>query len=133
VKTLRIWLLVLLAVLLPVRGAVAAAMLCPPAGTGTQTELRLHDHASGHALMDAAEHRHADRGHGSGADAHHDGSADTTDRCNLCSAFCSVTPLIGSLPALPLPQEPAAIRFPDLTVPAPSFISDGQERPPRSI
>jgi uncharacterized protein involved in copper resistance len=133
VKILRIWLLVLLAVLLPVRGAVAAAMLCPPAGTGTQTELRLHDHASGHALMDAAEHQYADHDHGSGVHSHHDGSSATTDRCNLCSAFCSVTPLMSSPPTLPLPQEPAAIRFPDFTVPAPSFISDGQERPPRSI
>lgn len=32
VKTLRIWLLVLLALLLPIRGAVAAGMLCEAGG-----------------------------------------------------------------------------------------------------
>ena len=31
VKSVRIWVLILLAALLPLRGAMAAAMLCPPA------------------------------------------------------------------------------------------------------
>ena len=39
VKLLRIWLLVLLAVLLPVRGAMAAAMACPPPASAAAQQL----------------------------------------------------------------------------------------------
>ena len=52
-KHFRLWLLLLLAVLLPVRGAFAAAMFCPPAGVGTQSEVRAPGHAAGqHATAD---------------------------------------------------------------------------------
>jgi hypothetical protein len=135
VRTVRIWLLLLLAVLLPIRGAVAAAMLCPVAETGSQVELRLHDHSLGHPAMDEAaqvDHAsmhpdHAASGH------HHDDGAGQPDRCNLCSAFCSVTPLVGSLPTVFAPLDTAAASFPDLSAPATTFLSGGQERPPRSI
>jgi hypothetical protein len=144
VKSLRLWLLVLLAVLLPVRGAMAAAMLCAPAGVGTQSELRLadaktaghhheaqplagaHDHAA-----HAHAHSHADATHDRAAGGHHDaGSAQ--DRCNLCSALCSVTSLPSTPPTLPAPQELGATAFPALSAAAPSFFSGGPERPPRT-
>jgi hypothetical protein len=126
VKILRLWLLVLLAALLPVRGAMAAAMLCPPAGVGTQQELRSnHEH-------EGASHAHAEHHH-EGA-AHHDESADPGDeKCNLCSAFCSLTPLLSEMPGVPPPLEVPVESFPDFSAPAPSFLSDGQERPPRSF
>lgn len=134
VRTVRIWLLLLLAVLLPIRGAVAAAMLCPVAETGSQVELRLHDHSLGHPAMDEAaqvDHASVHLDHASGH--HHDDGAGQPDKCNLCSAFCSVTPLVGSLPTVFVPLDTAAASFPDLSAPAATFHSGGQDRPPRSI
>ena len=126
VKILRLWLLVLLAALLPVRGAMAAAMLCPPASVGTQQEVRSDQE------HDGASHAHAEHHH-DGA-AHHDEAADPGhEKCNLCSAFCSLTPLLSEMPGVPPPLEVAAESFPGFSAPAPSFLSDGQERPPRSF
>ena len=133
-KALRIWLLVLMAVLLPVRGAVAAAMLCAVGTTGMQSELRLlpagHealDHTMAHAH---GEHQHD---HASGAHDHAGEGHAASDHCNMCSAYCSVTPLASAIPTLPRPLDPPSVRFPDIDSPAPTFLSDGQERPPRSI
>ena len=135
VKPLRVWLVLLSALLLPVRGVLAAAMLCPPAGVGTQAELRLEDHrAAGHAHgaeADAATHDHAHH-HADGATQGHDASPTGQDRCNQCSAFCSVTPLVDTTPPSCGPPAAAAARFPALTVPAPHFVAGGPERPPRS-
>ena len=135
VKAVRIWFLLLLAVLLPVRGAVAAAMLCPVGSTGVQTELREHDHPMGHEVMDhslahehGASHDHASAGH---ADDGHDNAA--FDKCNVCSAYCSLTPLVSTEPTLLEPSDLAAVKFSDHFAPPPSFISEGQERPPRTI
>ncbi|MFT3817844.1 MAG: DUF2946 family protein [Rubrivivax sp.] len=116
-KLLRIWLLVLLAVLLPVRGAMAASMLCPPAGGESRTEAR---------LMASSHHRHGD-----GTHKHHEPAHD--DKCNLCSASCSLTPMPSHVAGIAEPRHLAGISYPPLSAPAPSFVSDGQERPPRSI
>lgn len=117
-KTFRIWFLLLLAVLLPIRGAVAGAMLCPAGSAGLQSELRLDAHA--------AHHDH-------GAPSHHDEhDHGVADKCNMCTAFCSLTPLLSDTPKLPEPLALPAVRFPDISSPAPSFLSDGQERPPRT-
>ena len=126
VKPVRIWFVLLLVILLPMRGAVAAAMLCP--GAGVQAEQRVHDHTLDHAAMDhSMAHDHA-AGHAGGGNDHA-----MTDKCNMCSAYCSLTPLVGSLPAVMMPLDFTAVRFPDLASPPPSFISDAQERPPRTI
>ncbi|HWI10846.1 MAG TPA: DUF2946 family protein [Burkholderiaceae bacterium] len=120
-KTLRLCLLVLLAVLLPIRGAVAAAMPC--ASTGMHHEsgaVAMHAH---HAGMAASGHDPAAHGE------HHAGGAPT---CNLCCDFCSMATLPGSPAALPLATNFATLSFPDLFAPLPNFLSDGQERPPRS-
>jgi len=91
----------------------------------------------------SAEHRHDDRA----AAEHHDHSGherpgfehqthdhgSSADKCNLCVAFCSVTPLLSELPAVPAPQEMTAVSFPSYAAVSPSFFSDGEERPPRSI
>ena len=135
VKAVRIWFLLLLAVLLPVRGAVAAAMLCPVGSTGIQNELRVHGHPMGHEAMDhsmsqrhAAPHDHASAGH---SDDGHDHAA--SDKCNACSAYCSLTPLLSSDSTFLEPPDLAAVKFADQSAPPPSFVSDGQERPPRTI
>jgi hypothetical protein len=134
-KLVRIFFLLLLAVLLPIRGAVAAAMLCPVGGTGSQTEVRVHDHSIGHHQMDQVaepDHSMRDHDHGSAVDAS-EASDGAPDKCDLCSAYCSVLPLVGSLPTTFVLPEVAATTFPALSVRAPSFVSDGPERPPRSI
>lgn len=125
-KTLRLCLLVLLAVLLPVRGAIAAAMLCPPtvAGVAHSGQMPAADHPAAQADdADAGEAGHA--GHHPGA---HEGGS-----CNLCCDFCSMTPLPSEPPTVATPTQLSTVAFPDLFAPAPSFLSDGQERPPRSI
>ena len=128
-RTVRIWLLVLLAVLLPVRGAVAAAMLCPMGGQYMPTASAEHRQDE-HAV--AEHHDHAGHDHpGFEHHTHDHGSA--ADKCNLCVAFCSVTPLLSEPPAVPAPQVVAAVRFPSYAAAPPSFFSDGEERPPRSI
>jgi hypothetical protein len=149
VKALRVWLLLLLAVLLPVRGAVAAAMLCAPAGVGTQTEVRVIDRALGHHGSDTtggghhehASHDHGTDDHGLSAQANagdedtqgDNASGGTADKCNVCSSFCSVTPMVSAVTTLPLPLLTASTVYPALGSPAIAFLSDGQDRPPRSI
>jgi len=122
VKTLRLCLLVLLAVLLPLRGAVAAAMQCP-GGQATQMQLSaapagmsMHDHAHMHEV-------HAEQvQYASGEFA----------KCNTCCDFCAMTPLPATEPLLPVAQALATVRYPHLLAPAPSFVWGGQERPPRA-
>jgi Protein of unknown function (DUF2946). len=142
VRTIRIWLLLLLAVLLPVRGAVAAAMHCPVAASGSQVELHLqHDELpSAHHSMDEAmgaadhlSHDHAGAQQGHHGEQHNHGDGGQPDKCNLCSAFCSMPPIAGTPSTIFTPVEAANTAFPTLSAPAPSFLSDGQERPPRSI
>lgn len=127
-KLLRIWLLVLLAALLPIRGAMAAAMLCPPAvgPHGHQSVVGVSSH-HGHEAAHVHQQATADA---AGAQHHHDGGSH--DKCSLCASCCSVVPLMSAFVDLPEPFG-AAERFPELSVPAASFVSDGQERPPRSF
>ena len=137
VRAVRLCLLVVLAVLLPLRGAVAAAMLCSPTGTGLQSELRIQPVAH-HAIeqeQGAAQDHHGGAHHDHAASEHPAGDQGhpSSDHCNLCSAYCSITPLVSALPTLFHPLEPPAVKFPDVASPAPTFLSDGQERPPRSI
>ncbi|HSW08014.1 hypothetical protein [Aquabacterium sp.] len=137
VKSVRTWLLLVLVVLLPIRGAVAAAMLCPAGSAGTSSELRMHEHALVGEAMDRGTAHHDHAGHHaeqSGAGHHHDGQdSKASDKCNMCSAFCSLTPMASEAPKLPEPLALADVKFAVLATPAPSFVSDGQERPPRTI
>ena len=126
-KSLRIWLLLLLAVLLPIRGAIAAALPC--AGEGAPAHVG-QAHAAGHA-----QHRHMNHvGHtGHASPLAHAGEHGDDGKCNLCASCC----LGASLPATFSPAvaavEEAGASFAVLQASAPTFLSDGQERPPRSI
>ena len=134
VKLLRIWLLVLLSVLLPVRGAMAATMLCTPAGGAAHSQVSITGHGAvhghdGQSLADAArghDHAEGDRG-----DAARDPA--NPDKCNVCSSSCSSPPLPSATTGIVEPENLTSVSFPDLCAPAPSFQSDGQERPPRTI
>ncbi|MEO5670546.1 MAG: DUF2946 family protein [Ramlibacter sp.] len=137
-KSFRLWLLLLLAVLLPIRGALAAGMLCPVGGFGVQAEAQLAKHAHGHdAGGGGHEHHHGEiSAQGDAANPDHGGGtedpAGSADKCNLCSAFCSVTGIVPASVTVAAPQPDSAV-FPSLDAPLPSFVADGQERPPRSI
>ena len=119
-KTVRILLLVLLAMLLPFRGALAEVAHC----VGTPNEqLRAevtdhgHPHNAEHALAD--DERDFDN---------HDHSSSVADKCNFCT-----TASMNALPNVAAPMALAAATFPALNAPPPSHLSEGQERPPRSI
>ena len=159
VTLIRLWLLLLLAVLLPFRGALAAAMPCMSAGGGGHGMAQMmgahaqpgngHGHGHDHGDYQGRHQGHAQAHgpvHGGGAhaqgveashptahdpaSAHHDPSA--PDKCSACSACCASP----SLPSAPMgidePAVLAAVSFPAFSAPEPSFQSDGPERPPRS-
>lgn len=128
-KLLRVWLLLILAVLLPVRAAMAVAMPCGFAGVDMPSEATYH-HAGAHGHAGSA---HEPGQHDEGGGALHDHEQSSSDKCNLCSASCSATPLLGTIAGVPEPLDRVSVAFPQLYAPAPSFFSDGQERPPRSI
>ena len=126
-KSLRIWLLLLLAVLLPLRGAIAAALPCASEGSAAHVG---QVHAAGQA-------RHHHVGHmshtGHASPLAHAGEHGQDGKCNLCASCC----LGATLPATFAPAiaaiEEAGTSFDVLQASAPTFLSDGQERPPRSI
>ncbi|WP_280156329.1 DUF2946 family protein [Piscinibacter sp. XHJ-5] len=116
--------MLLLAMIVPIRGVLAATMPCLPSGGGTQAELRQVDHS--HHEHAAAQ---ADAGHDH--DAHHPAGA--SGKCTLCSACCSSASLLTSQTDLVAPPALSSTTFPGLSVPAATFLSGGQERPPRTI
>jgi hypothetical protein len=125
VRTVRIWLILLLAALIPMRGAVAAAMLCLPAAGGEPAAVHAHEHAHHEAMSAEPDAGLAHEG------GHHQGGA--SGGCTLCSACCSSASLLSALPVVAAPPGLVTTSLPDLSAPAPTFLSDGQERPPRSI
>lgn len=132
-KTLRLVLLLMLAVLLPVRGAVAAAMMCPPTGSGSPHAMHAagdpagHVHGAEHTQMQMHMHQHQHEPTPAPTHAHAAG-----DACTLCAVCCTTAPLLADVPGLGAPVALRAAPFPALRTEAPSFVSDGPERPPRS-
>jgi hypothetical protein len=137
VKTLRIVILVLLAFLLPIRGAVAAAMLCPGGGDGRTAAVAVeqghHETQAAHGMHDehAAAHHHPSAGDTPDADASSSGGHQPA--CQFCASGCCVTPLAFAPPSVQSPRLAATVSFPALCAPVPAFQSDGQDRPPRTI
>lgn len=128
---LKYWLVLLLALILPVKGAMAAVgMLCHvPA---SQQVLLVHDHAS-HEMHDVqasadlpdASHHH----HGSGDSSGH--APDTS--CLACAAVCGASPLPTAL-GLNLPAFDPVRDWRVFASAEPTSLSlAGLERPPRSI
>jgi uncharacterized protein involved in copper resistance len=124
VTLFRFWLVVLLAVVLPVKGTMAAAMWCAPAGsTPAHMGAMAHGAEHGHAEHGHAEHGHDQHGHGKS----------THDKCNLCASSCSSPSMPSTPPGLDGPEALTSQSFPDLPAPVPTFLSDGPERPPRTL
>ena len=130
-KTLRVCLLLLLALLLPVRGAVAVALSWVPSGAEPAFAAAI----AGMTAM-AAPAAHAATGmhcDAAATDHGHAGPAAPGGGCHLCAAFCSMLPLAGTLPVLPPPAAGGTVAFPAPLAPALSFQPDGLERPPRRV
>jgi hypothetical protein len=118
--------LIVLALLMPLRAAVAGAMLCPTGGTTVSHQQ--HPGMSDDSVATHAHHEgmHHNAGQPSPASHAHDGG------CNLCASFCSMTPMPSSAPTIEPALLAATLSFPALQAPSPSFQSGGPDRPPRS-
>ena len=121
--TLRLLLLCLMAVLLPLRSALATSL------PGSETPCHMaalvlaHDSAMdaepGDAEMQAPCH------HAAGSAAH------SASHCDHCSACTLAPPLFGPPPALLTPTAATPLRYPPLLAPAPRHLAEGLDRPPR--
>lgn len=134
-KHLRILILVLMSILLPIRGAVAATMLCPQ-GEAARTAAVIA--GQGHHGMHADPEMHADHSmahHHAVAEASSDdsSSADHATTCHFCASGCCMASIVGTGPSLGEPSLTSPIIFAALTARIPAFESDGQDRPPRTI
>ncbi|MBK1713758.1 hypothetical protein [Rubrivivax gelatinosus] len=119
-KRLSVWIVVLLAALLPLRGFAAVTMLA--------TEV-VHAAQAGPVTVahDACCNEHDDAGAA---------SADADKGCGMkagsCAAFCSLLPLAGTPTTTVAAAEAAANVFPPPATPATGYVPGGLERPPRT-
>ncbi|WP_284617242.1 hypothetical protein [Aquabacterium humicola] len=135
-KALRVWFVVLLACLLPFKGAMAVTMPRVSAGDvhavdlqGSNSHQPHADPATGHGHPCLAETQRAPA-HDDGADPAYNPAG--PGQHTPCSASCAVPPLPSAAVAVAEPPARRAATFPRLRAPAPTFQSDGPERPPKS-
>jgi hypothetical protein len=125
VRSLRVWLLLLLVCLLPVRGSLAATFVCDEIdGHGESHAAHVHAHLS------ASPHQHRHLALSPVLDHHaHAGSA---DKCNLYSGLTTPACMLESAPAVPLSLTRSKL-VPQPTLWPASHVADRLKRPPRSI
>jgi hypothetical protein len=124
------WLVLLIALLLPVRGALAGAGLLCHTGSASS-----HAHA-----VAPGEHVHSHSGtvsHDTASMQHvHDGASQAlpgAGTCTWCSAVCASPMVPTGESAASLVPPPHLQLFPPVVLPALSYLTLGLERPPRSI
>lgn len=128
-----------MAMLLPLRGVAASAMLCHGAAAGGLAAAAVpagHDHHGQHGdhAGHGAEQEVAAVAPGAVADdppTH--GQQPQKGSCQACASGCCLTPLASAPPAFTGPRLTNTAIFPAPSAPAPAFLSGGQDRPPRSI
>ncbi|MBI5268170.1 MAG: hypothetical protein HY856_00690 [Burkholderiales bacterium] len=134
-KTVRLLLLVMLALVLPLRGALANVTWCMDRAHGTGHAVSTpHEHGSAHGgegHAHGAEHAHGDHGPLASHDAHTQDDP-CAEHGSVCAAACAAPPILSAPPVVLAPVSTAAAPFPALTAPPPSHPSEGQERPPRA-
>jgi hypothetical protein len=146
--------LLLVLLLLPVRGAMAAMGLLCHGGPATaslavaQAAVPAHAHAGlahgeiapAHAA--SAGHTHAAEAlaalhqHDEDATAHGESDppeAPRADACTLCAAVCGTPPLAAPGVRVPPPLDGGTLAFPPLVLTHPCHVADGLDRPPRSL
>jgi hypothetical protein len=127
VKSLRVFLLILLAALLPLRGAIGAEGLCSLA-QGPMGASHAAVHGSHDVGRASASHQH----HASaGAQHAHGEPHGGANPCNFCSAFGGIAGPIAPL-AVPA-RSPGAKVFARVEAPPARLIADRLERPPRTL
>lgn len=144
VKSIRALVLLLVALLLPIRGAVAATMVCPEmGGTGQRLAATAHAHQTLHlGGADAVvDHHHGDAQARAGHQTH--GAPDpaatdapdgaVSDTCHICASGCGVAALLTAFPSPWVATLVARALFPSVSLPALDFQLDGQDRPPRTL
>lgn len=144
VKSIRVLVLLLVALLLPIRGAVAVTMVCAEmGGAGQRPASTAHVHQALH--LDDADtvvgHHHGDaqahadhHAHGAPEHAATDATDSTTsDTCHICASGCGVAALLTAFPSPWVATPVARTLFPSLSLPALDFQLDGQDRPPRTL
>ncbi|MEO3690766.1 DUF2946 family protein [Roseateles paludis] len=112
--TARLLLLVLLAVLLPLRSSFALGL--------PGSDVPCHLAGAMQQMADDGDH----------AKPCHQAAGHAATHCDHCSACTLATPLFGPPPALLVPTEAAPLRYPPLLAPAPCHRAEGLERPPRN-
>lgn len=114
-KHFRVWLLLLIAFVLPLRGALAFGVACP----------------NGREVVSAVAHVQAMD------DCHHGGQVGSDKQLghhqNHDATCCSAAVATQDQPALDGAVACGAVAFAPLQAPPASFQSEGPERPPRTI
>ena len=131
-KNSRILLILLMALILPVKGAMAAAGMFCHSGSTSSHDARTSEH---HAVDHGQSHHHH---HGDGNEPSEPRTGDgmpspTLASCTVCSAVCSSPPLPAAPIVLLSPPSTAGESFPPVAVPRTSAVIGGLERPPRTI
>lgn len=121
VKYARLFLLALLCVLLPIRGAMALTMSCATgAATGASAAVTpsAHDPHAGHRMHTAPDPTAM--------------AGDHPATCALCASGCCLASMVGAAVSLAEPVPAAPAQFAAFAPRILAFQSDGQERPPRT-
>lgn len=125
-KTFRAFLLILLVVLVPLRGAFAVERLCSVT-SGPKDISQLTGHVSHEAGVMSGSHQH--HGATTADHAHHD-HLGTASQCHVCSALGGMAGPIASLDVPTLLS--GTVVFSRLQVPPARLIPERLERPPRA-
>ena len=144
-KLLRTFILVLLTVLLPLRGAVAAAMLCPGAASMANASAAADVEDGMHGMHGMHDMHDMHAGHHMGTDqaAHHDHATglapdaspthDHASACTFCAdGGCCAAPLAFAPPTVSASVLIASTDFPAQAARIRDRHPDGQDRPPRT-
>jgi hypothetical protein len=130
---LRVPLMLMVALILPFKGAMAAAGMFCHLGSAQPVSAIVQPHKHhGEAHQDHAEHRTVD----GESQSHTEDDAPlipASSSCAICSAVCSAPPLPANGIAFHVPPASGAERFPALSPPRLSAVQSGLERPPRTI
>ena len=129
--------LLLVSLLLPIRGTMAAAgLFCqdapPPAQSGAQSNDRHHHAFSQSSVATPAGTSDLTIVVIAGGDSEQFGEhVPASSTCDLCSSICASPPIPSSTMLVASLPRAAALAFPALAPPASTLSSGGLERPPR--
>jgi hypothetical protein len=124
----KAWFLLVVALLLPFKGALAAVGTFCHLGSSQPVSAS----AAPHGHDGATHHGHADH-HGADVAVDHQQPAGTGSSCAVCSAVCGAPPLPAAGGSWDPPFLSGDDRFPPLAKPRASAVHDGLERPPRTL